>query len=167
MLFKSKRCLIRRLTSADFDGLFELHSNPNVMRYASGNVQSESECLQDLNEVQAQYSKKKPNLLVYAIKNEDSSFIGTCAIVFDQKGNLEIGYRFCERFWGKGYATEITKELINYCGNQYDIAEILAYCFVANHGSIRVLEKCGFRLVKEFKNKEYDGMLDRHYILEL
>lgn len=165
MIFQTDRCYIRKLTIADFDGLFELHNDPQVMLHTSGDVQNEEECLADLNHVIDQYVKAIPSLLVYAIENKQKKFLGTCAIVRESNNELEIGYRLCRRFWGEGYATEVTKNLVYYCADTFKEDAIYAYCYEANKGSIRVLEKSGFLLIDEFINPE-DGLPDRKYCVK-
>ncbi len=166
MIFQTERCHIRKLKSTDFDGLYELHSDKDVMQYTSGDAQNEAECAADLDHVISQYEKTPPTLLVYAIINEQNEFIGTCALLWESDKELEIGYRLCKRFWGKGYATEVTIGLLTYCKSTFNNNEIFAYCYVLNQGSIRVLEKCRFLLKEEFVNKD-DGLLDRKYSIKL
>lgn len=166
MIFQTERCTIRKMIPSDFAGLYELHSDPDVMRYASGDVQNEQACREDLQYVIEQYNLKNPELLVYGIENNQKEFLGTCAILRNETKETEIGYRLIKRFWKQGYATEITKGLLDHCHQVFDLEKLYAYCFVANTGSIRVLEKCGFSLEKEFMNEE-DGLLDRKYSLKL
>ncbi|MEL6561227.1 MAG: GNAT family N-acetyltransferase [Bacteroidota bacterium] len=166
MIFKTERCLVRKMEPSDFEGLFELHSDPDVMRYTSGDIQDEQACREDLQYLMEQYKLESTNLLVYGIENKQREFLGTCAILRNEAQETEIGYRLVQRFWKQGYATEITNGLLSYCQRIFDSEKLYAYCFVANTGSIRVLEKCGFSLEKEFMNEE-DGLLDRKYSIKL
>lgn len=79
---------------------------------------------------------------------------------FEQDGKRLIGYWIGKPFWGRGVATaalelflalEITRPLF-------------AYAATHNHGSIRVLEKCGFRIV-EADHRADDGVSE--VLLEL
>lgn len=166
MIFRTERCIVRKINHNDFDGLFELHSDPDVMRYASGEVQNEQTCMEDLQFVMAQYVQQDPELLVYAIENAHNDFLGTVAILINEDKETEIGYRLIQRYWKQGYATEISKGLIAYCQHTFALEKLYAYCFVANKGSIKVLEKCGFELEKEFMN-EAEELLDRKYSIKL
>ncbi|MGB3467065.1 MAG: GNAT family N-acetyltransferase [Cyclobacteriaceae bacterium] len=162
MIFRTERCHIRKLTNSDFEGFFELQSNPKVMLYTSDVVQTETACRKDLNYLISQYDVRKPSLLVYAIISDAKDFIGTCALVTGKNQIPEIGYRLCQAHWGQGYATEITKGLINYCKASLGIHQFEAYCYASNKSSLRVLEKCGFQLEEEFINPD-NGLPDRRY----
>ncbi len=165
-LFSSKRCKVRKLNLDDFDEFHQMQSNPEVMKFADGSVQNEKESLDDLTNLIGQYQKDSPSLLIYAIINEQQLFIGTFAIVFnkDRSSQGEIGYRFLAKHWGKGYAKEILKEILPFCFNEFKLNEILAYCFVENIASIKLLEQNNFRLIEESIDKK-TGLLDRKYLL--
>ena len=55
----------------------------------------------------------------------------------------EIYYKIIPKHWGKGYATEIAKALINYGFNDLKLHRIEAGAAVQNLKSLRVLEKIG------------------------
>lgn len=165
MIFETERCRIRRLDPGDLPGMFALQGNPNVMRHASGDVQTEEECKKEIIDLMAQYEAPNPSLLVWAIEDHEKGFIGTCALIPDADQSCEIGYRILEQFWGRGYASEVANGLVSYCRTQFSHYALKAYCFVDNIASWKVLEKVGFVLQKEFYNEE-EGMEDRLYFWE-
>src|ERR671911_2805889 len=55
-----------------------------------------------------------------------------------------IGYWIGKQYQGKGIATECIKLIVNYAFDELKLEEILAYVFLDNKQSIRVLEKNGF-----------------------
>ena len=89
--------------------------------------------------------------------------IGLCAFLTNDESQRELGYRFRKKYWGKGYATEVTKNMIDYCFNVLDLELITADVNIENIASVKVLEKF-FRPVKEFYN-ERDQCTDRRYLL--
>jgi len=56
-----------------------------------------------------------------------------------------LGYWISEIFWGQGYATECVKTLLNFTITQNDMNRIFSRVFANNLGSIKVLEKTGFK----------------------
>ncbi|NUN08469.1 MAG: GNAT family N-acetyltransferase [Ignavibacteriaceae bacterium] len=56
----------------------------------------------------------------------------------------EIGYWFAKREWGKGYASEAVRLMIEYLRSKKEIATVIARVFENNPASARVLIKNGF-----------------------
>jgi RimJ/RimL family protein N-acetyltransferase len=69
-------------------------------------------------------------------------------VSFVLSGEREVGYWLGREFWGKGIATRALSEFLK------QVKERPLYAHVARHNiaSLRVLEKCGFRLQGEDKN---------------
>ena len=93
-------------------------------------------------------------------KNE---LIGLVGFLTNNKKERELGYRFRKPFWGKGYASEITKEMINYSFTVLKFEKITADVWVENIASNKVLRKF-LKPVEEFYN-ENDECTDRRYEL--
>lgn len=60
--------------------------------------------------------------------------------------SLNIGYLFAEVFWGKGFASEVLEALVKFFSDQDKTFVLLAGVEQSNIASIRVLEKCGFKI---------------------
>ena len=57
----------------------------------------------------------------------------------------EIGYWLGAKHWGKGYATEAVRALIDHAFTDLDHEALQSAARVTNPASRRVLEKCGFQ----------------------
>lgn len=57
----------------------------------------------------------------------------------------DLGYWVGMPYWGQGYATEAARLVIVYGYSALDLHRIQAFCLPSNVGSIRVVEKLGFR----------------------
>ncbi|HEV2756322.1 MAG TPA: GNAT family N-acetyltransferase [Actinomycetota bacterium] len=65
-----------------------------------------------------------------------------------------VGYWIDKRLWGRGIATAALAELLTLVRER----PLHAYVAAHNAGSIRVLEKCGFRRISE--EQGHDGIVD-------
>lgn len=63
----------------------------------------------------------------------------------DSTGTVEIGYDIVPHYWGRGYATEAAKALIDWALGQPGVRRVTAECLRDNVASARVLEKAGMR----------------------
>ncbi|GAB0110353.1 GNAT family N-acetyltransferase [Pseudoalteromonas distincta] len=77
--------------------------------------------------------------------------------------NIEFGWRFIERSWGNGYATEAASNLFDKVSNQKGIKIISATAEKSNQASIRVMDKLGMEFVKDItlmvEQKEVESVL--------
>jgi RimJ/RimL family protein N-acetyltransferase len=83
---------------------------------------------------------------------------------WEQDGQRLLGYWVGREHWGRGVATEALAQFVG----QVTARPLYAHVAVHNVGSIRVLEKCGFRrdLVQEAKEPApADGIEERIYML--
>lgn len=84
---------------------------------------------------------------IWMIELKDGTHIGElCFKGLDSDGIAEIGYGISEEYQNNGYATEAVKALIQWAFNAPQVIAIEAETESENTASIRVLEKCGFKL---------------------
>ena len=89
-------------------------------------------------------------------------FIGWCGLKYvAERNEVDLGYRFMKKFWGKGYATEAASASLKYGFDRLDIKQIIGRALPGNLASIKVLEKCGM----QYLGDEYiDGLLHKTYL---
>ncbi|MCV9931006.1 GNAT family N-acetyltransferase [Flavobacterium sp. LS1R47] len=153
---ETERLLLRELLSSDDEGMFELDSNPNVHRYVGKKpVIHIDESRTAIGLIQKQYATFGTGRWAVVLK-ETNTFIGWSGIKFisdtinGHKDFYEIGYRFIEEHWGKGYATESGKAFIDHAFNEMKVEAIYAYADPENSGSRNILEKLGLKYVNSF-----------------
>jgi RimJ/RimL family protein N-acetyltransferase len=75
----------------------------------------------------------------------NAQVIGACGFTQMDRHPPEIGYWLGARFWGKGYATEAVRAVIDHAFADLDCEALQSAARVTNPASRRVLEKCGFQ----------------------
>ncbi|MFW0737958.1 GNAT family N-acetyltransferase [Flavobacterium sp. T12S277] len=166
---ETERLLLRELLLSDVDGMFELDSNPNVQRFVGNKpVKEIEESVAMIKHIQGQYEAYGTGRWAVILK-ETNEFLGWSGIKFitteinNHKDFYEIGYRFIEKHWGKGYATEAGIAFVNYAFDVIKAETLYAYADEGNKDSRKALEKLGFRYVNSF---EYEGELEVWYELK-
>ena len=88
-----------------------------------------------------------PRFYGWAIERE-GRMIGTIgAYDFDEEKNqIEVGFSIERACWGKGFAAEALRAVLEYLTVQEGIARVTAWCAADNIASSRTLEKAGMRL---------------------
>lgn len=157
---ETERLLLRELQLSDADGMFELDSNPNVHLFLGNRpVKHIEESIEYIHFVQKQYKDFGIGRWAVILK-ETNEFLGWSGIKFitdeinGHKNFYEIGYRFIEKHWGKGYATEAGKAFVDYAFNEIKADAIYAYADAGNENSRRILEKLGLQYVNSFEYQE-------------
>ena len=162
MIFETERLFVRKLKEADADLFFDLMSNSNVMNMIPQTILNKDESysqLKDLIELEQSSDTKIWSLC----QKSNNEFIGFAGFLKNTDSEDEIAYRLREKYWNKGFGTEIAKGLLDFGFNEKNMNLITADVFIENIKSIKILEKF-FTAKKEFFNNE-DDCIDRRYIV--
>ena len=166
MVYETERLLIRKLKETDINPFHEMQSNKNVMIYTDSPAKTYEENVLDLDNVISHYSKKANKFWVWAvIRKNDNQFIGTIALIEDDKIFDEVGFRYLEKYWNNGYGYEALKGLMKYARKKNN-KNLMAEVYAKNKGSEIILRKAGFTFVKEYICKE-SNLIDKLYQFEI
>ena len=158
----TERLLIRDVTEADAESMFELDSDPAVMRYIGPRLASDTAWYRDRIRTKFVPQQTHPWHGVRVVCDRTSGdFLGSVSIRpanespdadplgWTRADEVEIGFRFRRSVWGRGVATEALKPLIAIALADPTTAAIVAYADKSNAASLRVLQKLGLDRVGE------------------
>jgi RimJ/RimL family protein N-acetyltransferase len=153
---ETERLVLRRFTEADADNLFELDSDPEVMRYLTGGTPTPRDVIERdiLPRILRSYEPYAGFGYWAAEEKATGAFLGWFSFhPPDGSGpdNVELGYRLRRAAWGKGYATEGSRALIRRGFAEQDVRRVFATTYQDNLASRRVMEKLGMTLVRSFR----------------
>ena len=142
----SERLTLRRFTLDDLDLLSRLYSDPNVARYVGG-TKTRDESEEMLRERILAYYDQHPGLGIWAtVERASGECIGMHLINHIRgEAHIQVGYTLFARFWGRGYATEMTVRLLRYGFAELGLPTIVGITDLVNFESQRVLLKAGLR----------------------
>ncbi|MFT5757345.1 MAG: RimJ/RimL family protein N-acetyltransferase [Alteromonadaceae bacterium] len=168
----TNRLSFRLLTAADSELLFELDQDPEVMRYlTAGKLTSRADITNNfIPRMEAYRDKKKGWGLWGVFLQNDHEFIGWVLVrpmaFFSDKpefDNLELGWRFKQSSWGKGYAFEAAKNIKDILNEGTEIKTFSATAVIDNLGSINVMKKLGMNHIKNYLHHEETGDIEAVY----
>ncbi|MGN6057600.1 MAG: GNAT family N-acetyltransferase [Sphingomicrobium sp.] len=84
-----------------------------------------------------------PSLLIFERTAGAPRLIGSCGLGRRPSGAVEMGYWIARPHWGRGFATEACRALVD-IARTLGLASLEASHFIDNPASARVLEKLGF-----------------------
>jgi len=139
-MLETNRLILREFRISDAKKMWELNSDEGVLKY-TGDKPFDSVKSAEKFILKYQDYKKNGFGRWAVIEKSKNEFIGWCGLKLNEENLIDIGFRFFERQWNKGYATEAAQACLNYGFNTLNIKEIIGRADEKNKSSIRVLEK--------------------------
>ncbi len=152
----TQRLIIREPLEGDAELLMPMFSDPIAMRYIGDGSTRDLETVRASIRKRIAYFKKAGTTLLTVLLRDSEEVIGDCGLFpYNWEGpEIELAYRYRQSAWGRGYAKEAGRAVIEAAWRDTDIAEFLGVTDLRNHASQRVLAHLGF---------EDLGTIDRYY----
>lgn len=148
---ETERLILRYLNDKDLESVFNNYANDDdVTKYLTWSAHKTIEDTQNAFKFWQDESPELKKYHYFIELKETHELIGSCAVVKFNDGIPEIGYVLGKKWWNKGIMTEACKKLIDILIED-GYSKILIKAVEDNIGSIRVIEKCGFKFVKQDK----------------
>jgi RimJ/RimL family protein N-acetyltransferase len=159
IILETPRLIMRQFTKDDVDNLFDLNSDPEVMRYINGGRPTPREVIRDeIIPFHLAVYNRLDRLGTWAAESSATGeFLGWFHF---RPGpdtditNIDLGYRLRRSAWNKGYATEGSQALISGGFTDLGVERVFGHTMTVNTASRRVMEKCGLTLVR---TSAYEG----------
>lgn len=141
-MLETERLILRPLNETDFEAVFKMRSDADVMRFIR-EPQTNEESANWINLVSSRWATEKIGFCAM-IEKASNEFAGWCGIwKLKETKEFEVGYAVDKNAWGKGYATEAAMEFLNYAFEHLETEKIVAVANPENAASRRVMEKLG------------------------
>ncbi|MEL5953327.1 GNAT family N-acetyltransferase [Streptomyces sp. CLV115] len=142
-------------TSSDVDGLFALDNDPDVMRFINGGRPTSREAIRTQTLPRLLHDHPCFGTRGYWAADERATgtFLGWFAFrPVDEQSPfvVELGYRLNKAAWGKGYATQGSRALIDKGFTDLGVQRVTANTMTVNTRSRRVMEKSGLAFLRTF-----------------
>lgn len=143
---QTERLVLRKMKVSDSACLFNIWSNPDVTKFMNINSFTDENQAVEMIETLDKLSRENKAIRYSIIELESNSIIGSCGFnsLDFSNANAEIGYDISKNYWGKGYATEAVRSLVDYAFNTLKFNRIEAKVHPENKNSINVLQKLNF-----------------------
>ncbi|HTQ43637.1 MAG TPA: GNAT family N-acetyltransferase [Polyangiaceae bacterium] len=129
--------LLRDVVADDLPIFFEHQRDPEAVAMSKAPSRDHDAFMEHWRRVLGNPSTRTKTVVV------DGDVVGNVSS-WDADGERVVGYWVARTHWGRGIATAA---LASFVRDYETTRPVFAYVFVQNVGSVRVLEKCGFRRV--------------------
>ncbi len=153
----TSRFLLRSLADTDASAIFQLRSDPEILRYLGREpAQDISEALDFIHLIRENNLNRKGILWGIALKEEPGVLIGTICFwnINPDQPEAEIGYALLTPYWGKGVMFETMQAVNDWGFNNACFNKIIAVLDPANLASVSLLKKTGFDINPDWTEKE-------------
>ncbi|WP_314222448.1 GNAT family N-acetyltransferase [Streptomyces zaehneri] len=127
---------LRQVHDSDLPVFFRQMNDPESLRMAAFTAKDPA----DRDAFDAHWTRIRASSAVPRTILADGDVVGSAA-VYGEPGEREVTYWVDRAYWGRGIATQALRALVS------EVRErpLFARAAADNAGSLRVLEKCGFR----------------------
>jgi [ribosomal protein S5]-alanine N-acetyltransferase len=152
IVINTEHLILRPFCESDSEAMFKIQCNTEMTKYTPDEPwKSIEEGYEFIKLAQRLYEQEYSAFRHFfaVIDRESQNLIGYCGvggIDYDHSEN-EVFYAIEKSFWGKGYATECGKAMLEYGFVQLGLPKIIGAVDKENLASIRVLEKIGLKRV--------------------
>jgi len=148
LYLETKRLILREWREEDFDAYHAMNSDPLVREFYPG-LQS-MEKSRDFMRRAAEQDLRYGYFFQPVIEKESGDFVGDLGLArieFDAPftGGTEIGWMLRRQYWGRGYAVEMARALLDHAFHHLKLPEVVAFTVPINKRSRRVMEKLGMQ----------------------
>lgn len=157
---KTERLILREAVEGDIDALYELDSDPEVMRHINGGMPADRDAVREAVEQWADAYRAGSDFGFWiAVEKSTGELVGWFHLrpARDSGNQIELGYRLRRSSWGKGYATEGSRALVAKAFEQLGVSYVFARTLEANRASAQVMRKIGMRFEGEFTEHRFPG----------
>ncbi|HXH22493.1 MAG TPA: GNAT family protein [Dehalococcoidia bacterium] len=171
MQLETERLLLREFVDADWEAVAAYQQEERYWRYyerpQTGGA-GRRELVRAFVAQQAQQPRRGYQLAI--ILKEQQRLIGNAGVRIrrlvdfgspEASFEADIGYELDPAYWGRGYATEAARRLVEFAFRDLGVHRLWAYVLVENEPSWRVLERLGFR--REGHLRENEWMQGRYW----
>lgn len=154
----SERLKFHFMTAADREKFYQLDSDPEVMRYVTGRALTREDIDGWYLERLAAYSDQERGWGLWGMTTLcDEEYVGWILVrpmyffmpdLRDDE-DLELGWRLFRSKWGKGYATEGARAVMDALKKNKACGRFSASALKENAASVNMMKKLGMTFVKE------------------
>lgn len=149
-MIETERLVLRNWRESDIEP-FDRHTNtPAVMRWLGG-VKPAGELRKIIEDRLMRWQRGRGFTFWVAERREDGELLGFCGLkIADGQGSTvsgeyEIGWRFREDSWGRGYAKEAAMASLDHAFDTLGAERVVALTVIGNEDSWGLMKRLGMR----------------------
>ncbi len=158
MRIATERLVLRDYVIDDWPDVLAYQRDPRYFRFYPWTGRAEAgvrDLVQKFVDMQVERPRRRFQMAI-ALR-ESEKLIGSCGIrrKLGNDWEAELGYELAPEYWGRGYATEAARAMIDFGFKELGLHRVYAWCIADNAASAKILERLGLRLEGRLREIEY------------
>jgi ribosomal-protein-alanine N-acetyltransferase len=142
-VLETERLILRPVTVHDHTALLAHWTDPEVRRFLfDGELLSADEVMAVIADSESTFASSGYGIWVIEASG-DLAMAGTAGLRPLEDAGIEIVYSLAPLAWGRGYATEAARTVLDYALGPLGLPEVLAEIDQGNAASVAVIERLG------------------------
>ena len=145
--YATRRLLLRPPAPADAPAIFA-HGRLEEVAFPAGfpRHETQADARRYVRGARREWKRTGLKKMAFAITlKRDGTWIGGANLRWPHAGVGELGYSLHPDYWGRGYAAEAARVLLNAAFAEFGAHRVQATCWVKNRRSAAVLRKLGLK----------------------
>ncbi|HEU4882182.1 MAG TPA: GNAT family protein [Longimicrobium sp.] len=168
MILHTERLVLREFTADDWQPTFAYENDPRYLRFYERDAVTERQCQALIYQFilwQGEQPRGKAQLAITLA--DTGQVIGNVGVRRETAAEslADMGFELSPEHWGRGYATEAARAMVDWGFGEWGLERIHAHCVSENVASARVLERVGMRL--EVRLRDHQRFKGRFWDLSL
>ena len=135
MQITTERLVLREFGADDWRAVLEYQRDPLYLRYYPWEDRSEADArafVEMFRGWQSEMPRRRFQLAI--VHPENGELIGNCGIrrKLDNEWEADIGYELSPQHWGRGYATEAARAMVDFGFSELGLRRISSWCIAEN-----------------------------------
>ncbi len=153
MKLETKRLWLRPVSPDDKEALFSYRRDKEINQYQGWIPETMADVETFIGKIETQLNVPDSWFQLVLVEKESQQIIGDIGIHFleAESRQAELGCTLALNFQRKGYASEALKRVIDFLFRELNKHRITTSIDPANHSSIRLVERIGFRKEAHFR----------------
>ena len=143
-IFSTERLILRKMVRDDEDTLLALFSDKEVMTYYPS-CKNRQDTVKWIEWTLHHYNGYGFGMWIVEDR-ASGQFLGQCGLVLQKLAHgveVELGYLFAKRHWGRGFATEAAFACKKYAFTELGLSKLVSLIDPQNNASLKVAKRIG------------------------
>ena len=152
------RLLLRDYVESDWKDVYAYQSDARYLRYYPWRIRTPDDVKEFLGMfIQGQDDSPRIKFQLAITLKTNTILIGSCGLRMESAEAIQgdIGFELSPENWGKGYASEAARAIVDFGFCHLDHHRIWSQCIAENQKSARVLKRLGMTLEGRLRENEY------------